>query len=59
MTVLMWNVRGANQRYKQKELAKHFKDNHISLAGLVETRSKQHTASVIAPKIAKKLGLST
>ncbi|XP_019265614.1 PREDICTED: uncharacterized protein LOC109243167 [Nicotiana attenuata] len=52
MTMLMWNVRGANQRHKQKELAKYIKDKHITLAGFVKTRVKQHKASVIAPKIA-------
>lgn len=32
-------------------MAKYLKDNHITLAGLVETRIKQYNASAIAPKI--------
>lgn len=38
MSWLVWNVRGTNKRYKQKELSRYVKDNHIKLVGSIETR---------------------
>ncbi|XP_016499265.2 uncharacterized protein LOC107817887 [Nicotiana tabacum] len=44
---------GANKRYKQKELRKYLREKYITLAGLTETRVKEHKAhngsNVVAP----------
>lgn len=39
---LFWNVRGVNKRYKQKELHNYIRNKNIKLAGLMETRVKEH-----------------
>ncbi|XP_070009747.1 uncharacterized protein [Nicotiana sylvestris] len=44
MTWLIWNIRGLNKRYKQKEINQYIKDKHIKLAGLVETKVKEGNA---------------
>lgn len=46
MTWLIWNMRGINKRYKQKELRKYLQDNHIKIAGLVETKVKENKANM-------------
>ncbi|XP_060180627.1 uncharacterized protein LOC132610344 [Lycium barbarum] len=51
MTWLIWNVRGVNKRYKQKEVRKILVNKHIKLAGLIETRVKQHNATRIVQNI--------
>ncbi|XP_060170305.1 uncharacterized protein LOC132601217 [Lycium barbarum] len=52
MSWLVWNIRGTNKRYKQRELCTYIRDNHFKLVGLVETRVKQDKAAAIANKIA-------
>jgi len=51
MIWLVWNMRGINKRYKQKELAKYLKKNKIKVEELVETRMKEHRAQAIYNKI--------
>ncbi|XP_075077058.1 uncharacterized protein LOC142163812 [Nicotiana tabacum] len=41
MTFLVWNVRGINKRYKQKDLKLYLKNKYIKLSGLLETRVKE------------------
>lgn len=41
MTWLVWNVRGVNKRYKQKEVNKVLQNKKVKLASLIETRVKQ------------------
>ncbi|KAM3265795.1 hypothetical protein P3L10_002789 [Capsicum annuum] len=47
MSWLFWNVRGVNKRYKQREVKKFLSNKHIKLAGLIETRVKEHKYSSI------------
>lgn len=54
MTWLFRNVMGATKRYKQKELRHYLKFKHITLAGLVETRVKEHKDYIIANTVAPK-----
>lgn len=57
MNWLVWNVGGANKRYKQKELRKYLREKHITLAGLTETRVKEHKAHNVANVVAPNWGL--
>jgi len=45
-------MRRINNRYKQKELAMYPKENRVKIAGLVETRVKDHRVQTIYNKIA-------
>ncbi|XP_019244422.1 PREDICTED: uncharacterized protein LOC109224288 [Nicotiana attenuata] len=51
MTWIIWNIKGINKRYKQKELKQYLKENHIKIAGLLETRVKENKAPQNANKI--------
>ncbi|XP_019263542.1 PREDICTED: uncharacterized protein LOC109241272 [Nicotiana attenuata] len=42
MTWVIWNVRGINKRYKQKELKIYVQNKQIKLAGFLETRVKEN-----------------
>lgn len=48
---LAWNVRGLNKRYRQKELTRYLRENRVKLAGLIETRVKEHKTYRISNKI--------
>ena len=37
----VWDVRGMNKRYKQKEIKVLLQKNKVTLAGLIETRVKK------------------
>ncbi|XP_060181958.1 uncharacterized protein LOC132611557 [Lycium barbarum] len=52
MNWVIWNVRGTNKWYKQKELKNYLKSKHIQLAGFVETRVKEPKAEKIMQHIA-------
>ncbi|XP_060210892.1 uncharacterized protein LOC132637893 [Lycium barbarum] len=52
MNWLAWNIKGLNKVYKQKELSIYLKDQRIKLAGIVETRVKEHKAPNIVKKVA-------
>lgn len=39
---LFWNVRGMNRPFKQKKLRIYLNKYKISLAGILETKVKQH-----------------
>ncbi|XP_070002748.1 uncharacterized protein [Nicotiana sylvestris] len=54
MNWLIWNVRGINKRYKQKELRNYLKTKKNKLAGLVETRTNEHNSKKISNKIVTK-----
>ncbi|XP_019224481.1 PREDICTED: uncharacterized protein LOC109206146 [Nicotiana attenuata] len=49
---LFWNVRGVNKRYKQKELANYIKSKNVKIAGLMETRVKEHNFKRVTKAIA-------
>ncbi|XP_019252764.1 PREDICTED: uncharacterized protein LOC109231560 [Nicotiana attenuata] len=51
MTWLIWNIRGLNKRYKQKDIKQYIKDKHIKLAGLVETKVKEGNAGKVISRI--------
>ncbi|KAK4736882.1 hypothetical protein R3W88_000579 [Solanum pinnatisectum] len=51
MTWLVWNVRGINKKYKQKELNTCIRENHIKLVGLVETKVKMNKVDAISQRI--------
>ncbi|XP_019240016.1 PREDICTED: uncharacterized protein LOC109220010 [Nicotiana attenuata] len=57
MTWLIWNIRGVNKVYKQKELRKYIRIKNIKLLGLLETRVKQHRWSKITSNIAPNWGI--
>ena len=48
----VWNVRGMNKRYKQKEIRLLLQQNKTSLAGLIETRVKEANSNNILKAIA-------
>lgn len=51
MIWLFWNIRGVNKRYKQKELRNYIKAKKIKLAGIIETRVKEHKFQAISRNI--------
>ncbi|XP_059310190.1 uncharacterized protein LOC132061374 [Lycium ferocissimum] len=51
MSSLFWNIRGINKRYKQKELKKYLGNKRIRLAGLIETRVKDHNKARVLNNI--------
>lgn len=51
MTWVVWNVRGINKRYKQKELRVYLQNKHIKLAGFLETRVKESRANRVFKNI--------
>lgn len=57
MKWVMWNVPDINKRYKQKELKKYLHINKIRLAGLVETRVKEHNIKGVVQAIASGWGV--
>ncbi|XP_055814273.1 uncharacterized protein LOC129883684 [Solanum dulcamara] len=50
---------GVNKRYKQKELKNYLHNNKINLAGLIETRVKEHNMKTIVKGIAPEWGILT
>ncbi|XP_060210949.1 uncharacterized protein LOC132637959 [Lycium barbarum] len=58
MKCLIWNVRGINKRYKQKELKQYLRNNNIKLAGLIKTRVKQGKPNGTLNIIARDWGCS-
>ncbi|XP_070028681.1 uncharacterized protein [Nicotiana sylvestris] len=57
MNLLFWNVRGANKKYKQKELRKYLQAKHITLAGITKTKVKVHKAATAAAAVAPNWGV--
>ncbi|XP_075099269.1 uncharacterized protein LOC142176100 [Nicotiana tabacum] len=57
MNWIFWNVRGANKKYKRKELRKYMKTKHITLAGIIETKVKEHKAPAVAANVAPNWGI--
>lgn len=55
MNGVVWNVRGMNKPFKQKEVSLFLKKNKISFAGLLETRVKTAKANKCFHKIARDL----
>ncbi|XP_075080308.1 uncharacterized protein LOC142165830 [Nicotiana tabacum] len=56
MNWLFWNVRGANKKYKQKELRKYLKTKHLTLKGITKTKVKVHKAHTVATVVAPNWG---
>ncbi|XP_019234330.1 PREDICTED: uncharacterized protein LOC109214833 [Nicotiana attenuata] len=56
MNWLSWNVRGANKKYKKKELRKYIKTKHITLAGITEIKVREHKATTVAAVVAPNWG---
>lgn len=54
---MVWNLRGATKRYKQKELHKYLYINNIRLVGLVETRVKEQKMKEVVKNIAAGWGI--
>lgn len=52
MKMLIWNVRGINKWLKQKELKKILSSLHIQIAGLVETKVKEHNVGKVLKHLA-------
>ncbi|KAH0698460.1 hypothetical protein KY284_012675 [Solanum tuberosum] len=52
MIWLFWNIRGLNKRHKQKEVKQFLLNKRIRLAGIVETRVKEHNMTKILQAIA-------
>ena len=48
----VWNVRGMNKRYKQKEIRLLLQQNKATLAGLIETRVKETNSTAVLKAIA-------
>lgn len=53
MNCVIWNVRGINKPFKQKEVSLFHKKSKLSVAGLLETRVKEVKANKIVPKVAR------
>ncbi|XP_070002551.1 uncharacterized protein [Nicotiana sylvestris] len=51
MTWVIWNVRGINKRYKQKELKIYVQNKQIKLAVFLETRVKKNRANRVFKNI--------
>ncbi|XP_075108858.1 uncharacterized protein LOC142180704 [Nicotiana tabacum] len=51
MTWLVWNIRGLNKRYKQKEVKKILKTKKIGITAIVETRVKENKFEIISKNI--------
>nr|XP_016502431.1 PREDICTED: uncharacterized protein LOC107820630 [Nicotiana tabacum] len=49
---ILMHEKGINKRYKQKKIKKYLIENHIKIAGLVETKVKENNAQHIVGKIA-------
>lgn len=52
MTWLIWNIRGLNKRYKQKEGKQYINEKQIVLASLVERKLKEAKTGMVISRIA-------
>lgn len=52
-------MRGVNKRYKQEELKDYIKSRDIKLAGIIETRVKEHNVARVIHNIVPNWGILT
>lgn len=51
MRTVIWNVRGCNKLFKQKEVKTFLLKNKVDVCALLETRVKSHNFSKVSKKI--------
>lgn len=56
MRLILWNVRGCNKPFKQKEIKLFLQKNKADVAVLLETRVKKEKAQKILKKVCRDWG---